>query len=100
MLKLALIVVMAGAVLHASCVVCALTCCCDLMPAQHTTNPHDCHSSIHYTHVNLDWTAIEYEPPTTMRIVLYDVPVIKLAVSMPDLAVYTPPPEVLLYDNN
>jgi len=35
-----------------------------------------------------------------MRIVLYVVPVIKLAVSMPDLAVYTPPPEVLLYDNN
>jgi hypothetical protein len=30
-----------------------------------------------------------------MRIVLYVVPVIKLAVSMPDLAVYTPPPEAL-----
>ena len=100
MLKLALIVVMAGAVLHASCVVCALTCCCDLMPAKHTTNTHDCHGSIHFTHVNLDWNTIEHEPVTAMRIVLYVVPVMKLAVSMPDLAVDTPPPEVLTYDNN
>lgn len=93
MLRLASIALIIGAVLSASCV-CALACCCDLMPGHSgSSDDHHCKGLVHNSHVNVDWMNFDEELAIAMRAQEFVSTEIHLIVPTVDLAVLSPPPQ-------
>jgi hypothetical protein len=96
MLKLAVIVVMVGAVLNVTCVVCALACCCDIKAVRTAAQQDDCQGMIHSADANPAWIGFDYDPPFTVRVANFSPPAVEPRPTAPDLSIDSPPPQASL----
>jgi hypothetical protein len=97
-LKLVTIALVIAAVLNAGCIVCALACCCEFMPASHQSPTHsDCHGSVHSTSTNLHWMGFDLEPTATMLVTHFLASTPNIQFHVIDLSIDSPPPEISLF---
>jgi hypothetical protein len=94
--KMTVILVMVGAILNTACVVCALGCCCDLMPTSHLSDDgKNCPGPIHTPHINLDWLTFDHASQVILSVAWFSPPPAKIQAPTADLSVDTPPPQTL-----